>query len=103
MHKITLLIVIIAILVVSSLTYAQTCTSPNYSILNPRIVISGGKASSLSYCLSFVTVGSVLGGVATSAGYSLDITQANLETLMPPPPPDTTPPVITSLTPLDAR
>jgi len=94
---ITLLILLLA----AQTTYAQPLASPSYSLMNPRIAISGSSATSSNYSLNRVSIGNILGGKAESSNYTLDVTKASLEALEPLPEPDTIPPSITSVTPLD--
>lgn len=67
-------VISIAILISSSLAFALTHTSPNYALKDAKIVVSAGKANSDNYSFNDVGVGSVFGGVATSANYSIDAT-----------------------------
>lgn len=100
MHTKRILTVSIILLVATSITHAETLTSPSHTLTNPRIVISGGSATSLNYSLSYVTIGSTTGGFARSNTYSLDVTGRELEKQFPP---DIIPPTIAidSVSPAD--
>ena len=98
--RIILISTIIVIYTYSSL-FAQSLTSPNYSLTNPRMIITGGNSASSNYSLNRVSVGNVIGGISGSLNYTLDATRAALEALEPLPEPDITPPIINSVTPLD--
>ena len=60
------------IIVVLFPALAYSYTSLNYIIINPRIISSGGTASSFNYSLRNVTIGKVLSGKIQSASYTLD-------------------------------
>jgi len=49
----------------------QEYTSQNYTLCSPRIIVSGGGATSDSYSLSKVTIGGIFGGEAQSQSYTL--------------------------------
>ncbi len=86
------LIAILALLLTGSLVIAQTHTSTNYTLSNPKFIVSGGKAASYSYSLNNVTIGKVFSGKAKSLNYSLDATALDKRT---PPNPPTLNPVTT--------
>ena len=52
--------------------FALSLSSNNYTINAPRIIISGGYASSQNYSINSANVGSVFSGMAESQNYSLD-------------------------------
>ena len=69
-NKIFLLL--IALLFSASIAFAFTHQSAYYTLMNPRIVTSGGSASSINFKLEYVGVGRVGGGKAASPSYTLD-------------------------------
>ena len=62
----------IGISLLATTAFAQVHTSPSYTLLGARIVTSGGSASSLSYTLNNVKAGSIFGGTAESANFTLN-------------------------------
>jgi len=89
MHIKKIFIISIVILISSTIVFARTYTSPNYSLVNPRIVVSGGNADSLNYHLENVELGNLSGGHSSSAHYSLNTFVIDEET--PPNPPTINP------------
>ncbi|MCK5306422.1 MAG: hypothetical protein KAJ66_04745 [Candidatus Omnitrophica bacterium] len=65
-------IIAVSLLISTSSAFAQTHTSTNYTLTNPRIVLSGGKAASTNYSLTNVEVGSLTSGKAESPNYTLE-------------------------------
>jgi len=65
-------IVLIAILFSTSMAVAFTHQSAYYTLMNPRIVTSGGSASSINFKLENVGVGRITSGKAASPSYTLD-------------------------------
>lgn len=59
----------VVILLSGSLVFAYTCTSPNFSLKNPKI-ISGGSGYSTTYSLNNVEIGNFLAGEAESSNYA---------------------------------
>lgn len=57
---------------ITSLVFAHTSTSPNYTLSHPNIVVSSGQAASFNYSLNHVKIGEIFSGKAKSANYSLD-------------------------------
>lgn len=88
------LALIIIIFISSSIAFARTYTSPNYTLKNARIIISGGKAVSSIYSLNDVRIGNAFGEKAESTNYFLDAT--NIKKKAPVLPPN--PPTINSVT-----
>ncbi len=66
-----IIIISILILIYTSIVFAQTLTSNNYSILNPRTASFQSKSSSSNYILNNVIIGNVTGGSAESANFVL--------------------------------
>jgi hypothetical protein len=87
MRKILLLVIMI--LISASTAHAEVLTSPNYSLVNPKIVSSGGSADSFNYLLEDVEIGGLFGFSSSSAHYSLDTFVIDKET--PPNPPTVNP------------
>ncbi|MEA3305873.1 MAG: hypothetical protein U9R52_03575 [Candidatus Omnitrophota bacterium] len=92
MHRKRALILSIAILISAPLTSAQTYKSQNYTLTNPRIVSSGGKANSANYSITNVQIGNPFSGKAKSANYTLEAYPIHKGT---PPNPPTIDPVTT--------
>jgi len=65
---------------------AGTLVSPNYTLKNARIVVSGGEAASPIYSLKYVVVGKTTSGKAESANYTLDA--RNIDKTIPQTPPN---------------
>ena len=91
----------IIILLYTSITHAQPLTSPGYTLVSPRIVVSGGSARSDNYTLNFASIGNTLGGIAGSLNYSLNTNPASMDRLSQDSASDTTPPAIVRLEPGD--
>lgn len=75
--------------------FAAALSSDNYTLVMPRIVTSGGSASSASYSIDNASIGGIFGGTSGSANYSLDAdltNKADDKTILKPP---TLNPVIT--------
>ncbi|MBL7069347.1 MAG: hypothetical protein ISS34_05770 [Candidatus Omnitrophica bacterium] len=69
--KVITIISIIILATTPIIVSAEHPASQNYSLQQPRVVISIGKTSSDSYTLNDVVVGSIFGGKAESESYSL--------------------------------
>lgn len=95
MHTKRLLLIIVLLLFFSSVAFALTCISPNYSLKNARIAISGGIAGSPSYSLTNVQIGKFTSGQASSPNYSLDAGNIDKTTPQSSPNPPTVNPVTT--------
>ena len=83
----TFLIIAAIIPAAACLASAQTLTSPNYLLLRPRIVSSGGEANSASYSMSCVEIGNVFGGGGASPNYTLRARSAAEDIVVVPAPP----------------
>lgn len=75
----------VIIFLFSTIVFAYTYTSPNYSLGYPKIVISGGKANSSSYSLNGVEIGNPSAGKGKSANYSLEASPIG-KSIIPNPP-----------------
>ena len=64
-------IAFVLILAFTLIASAGPYTSTSYILVNPKIVISGGNATSLSYSLRNVQMGNSVGGIAESSSYRL--------------------------------
>lgn len=64
--------VLTVLLFSASGAYAFTYQSADFTLINPRIVSSGGRASSVGYRLENVGAGRADGGKAASLSFSLD-------------------------------
>ena len=73
MYRAKILITIVLVMIFSSAVFAQTYTSPNYSLTEAKIAVSNAGANSSSYSLRRVIIGNVFGGKAQSADYVLKI------------------------------
>ena len=73
MHRVKILITIVLVMIFSSAVFAQTYTSPSYSLTEAKIAVSNISADSSSYSLRRVIIGNVFGGKAQSADYVLKI------------------------------
>jgi hypothetical protein len=82
--KVLIPIVILCIFL-SSLVFALSYNSTNYTMKNARIVTSAGKAASTDYSLTDVRIGSAFGGKTQSANYSLDATNIDKKIPLNPP------------------
>lgn len=70
-----ILILSIIIPISTSIAFAFTYTSPNYTLSHTNVVVSSGKATSSNYSLKNVKIGEIFSGKAKSANYSLDATR----------------------------
>jgi len=68
--------IFIAVALTTALAYAATYSSANYSLVNARIAITGGSASSSNYALDFVEAGNPFSGQAQSTNYSFSVITA---------------------------
>lgn len=73
--------IIILLLSTPIALFAETHTSPNYTLTRARVVNSGGNAESAAFILDHVSIGNICGGIAESANYHLDT--ASLDILLP--------------------
>ncbi len=67
-----ILVIIIALLRLSSLAFAETNRSQNFTLKEPGIVISVGSADSDSYSIRGAIAGEPFGGSAESAAFTLN-------------------------------
>lgn len=67
-----ILIFSLIIFLSGSIIFAYAHTSLNYSLRNPKIVISGDKAYSINYSLDGVEIGNISAGKAESVNFSLE-------------------------------
>ncbi|MCK5655021.1 MAG: RHS repeat protein [Candidatus Aureabacteria bacterium] len=72
MRRKRILIFSILVLICSATVFAQAYSSTNYTLTNPRLVSSGGKAASSNYSLKDVQVGNPITGTAGSENFTLE-------------------------------
>lgn len=91
---------LILLFIFTSEAYAASYNSPQYSLIQPRVVSSGGQSQSVNFSLNKARVGSAFAGKAKSANFSMDAT-AMESGIVPHPPvlnPLTTPTNVTTQT-----
>jgi len=74
MKKLTLILVLV---LSTSISYATTLRTSEYTLKNPRIIIAGGYSASDNYSLTSVLIGSLTSGSSSSSNYSIDVTEAD--------------------------
>lgn len=79
------MILLLLVLIFCSLAFAQTHTSPNYILTNPKILIAAGNASSGNFILDDVEIGKIFSGKAESANYKLNTSPPEEDLYINPP------------------
>ena len=86
--RLKLLLTAALLLIFSTLAFALSYKSPNFTLKNARIVSSGGWAHSANFCVYNVCLGASLGGEGSSQHYGLSAEAGkNIELVSAPDPP----------------